>query len=318
LGGGADFGAGFWELLALGARRRRHVALIERAMGPVWEANHVWLIFAGVLLFGGFPRAYADVITSVYVPLTLFLFGVVLRGAMFTFRHYDVAHRERRPWYGALFASSSLVSPFFLGVAAGVLMTPIESPKDSQAFTVFTCTAGLFVVALCALLSAVYLSWEARDEQLADDFRRRAMAALGALVILGAMALALSRRAAPHAFACATSRSPAVSCLVAACVSGGCLAATLWRRRYVAARRWVIAMAASIVVGFPLQRFPYVLEPRWSVDASAADPKTLHFLLVTSALGMVLLVPSLVLLFSVFKARAASNEAAGADVSDDD
>src|SRR5512142_3217950 len=171
--GGADYGGGIWDLLAAGPRRREQRALIERAIGPVWEANHVWLILAVVLLFTGFPAAFASISIALFLPLTLLLVGVVLRGAAFTFRAYDRPEDRVQARWGLAFSVSSVVAPVLLGVAVGA----VAAAGDPLGWaTPFTLTIGLFAAALFAFLAATYLAVEA-EGPLRDDFRRRALAA---------------------------------------------------------------------------------------------------------------------------------------------
>ncbi len=119
--GGADFGGGVWDLFASGPRKVEQRALIEKAIGPIWEANHVWLILAVVLLFSAFPTAFAAISIALHVPLTLFLIGVVFRGSAFTFRAYDDRHDHRQKRWGLLFSLASVASPLLLGVLAGTV-----------------------------------------------------------------------------------------------------------------------------------------------------------------------------------------------------
>src|SRR4051794_11464423 len=117
--GGADFGAGFWDLVAGGAQRgARPREVIDKSIGPVWEANHVWLIFCFVVLWTGFPEAYASIWLTLFVPLTIAAFGIVLRGSSFAFRKAVFRDRDRRN-FGAAFAISSVLVPYCLGTVAG-------------------------------------------------------------------------------------------------------------------------------------------------------------------------------------------------------
>ena len=156
--GGADFGGGVWDLLATGPRRNAQRDTISDAIGPVWEANHVWLIFVIVALFTCFPLAYADIATNLNAPLTIALLGIVLRGAAFVFRNYaSDSPRLARSWT-LVFGASSLLAPFFLGDAAGALAT------GRYAWTSpFALAVGLFAVALCAQVAAVFLLRETDD-----------------------------------------------------------------------------------------------------------------------------------------------------------
>lgn len=187
LGGGADFGGGVWDLFARGPRARQQRDTIADAIGPIWEANHVWLILVVVLLFFAFPMAFAAIATALHVPLTLMLIGIVLRGSAFTFRTYDDrSDRAQRRW-GRTFAMASVVTPVMLGVcvgaiASGEIRVEPESGRVATDFISawlrpFPFAIGFFTLALFAFLAAVYLTLETRDPELRDDFRRRALAA---------------------------------------------------------------------------------------------------------------------------------------------
>jgi cytochrome bd ubiquinol oxidase subunit II len=215
--GGADFGAGIWDLLAggraAGAPRR---ALIQHAIGPVWEANHVWLIFVLVLMWTAFPAAFAAVSSTLYVPLTAIALGVIARGAAFAFRK-----AIDRPWaqrlFGAAFAFSSVVTPWFLGAAAGAVAAGrvppglARGPAIGSWLNPVSAVTGTFAVAACAFLAASYLAADARragDPALTAWFRRRARASglvVGACSAAGLLVL--------HADAPATTAgSPGTRC----------------------------------------------------------------------------------------------------------
>src|SRR5687767_10332630 len=171
--GGADFGGGVWDLLAGGPRRREQRALIADAIGPIWEANHVWLILVVVLLFTCFPAAFARLMTVLHIPLTLMLIGIVLRGSAFTFRTYD-SHRDdvQRRW-GRVFAVASAITPVLLGICIGAIAQGRVSNASTGAhpvnvfflswYTPFAFSVGLLTLALFAYLAAVYLTVEARE-----------------------------------------------------------------------------------------------------------------------------------------------------------
>ena len=142
--GGADFGGGVWDMLATGPRRRLQRAAITNAIGPVWEANHVWLIFAIVLLFTCFPRAFADIATGLYAPLSFALIGIVLRGAAFVFRNHVEIPAVRQTWT-VVFGAASVIGPFFLGDAAGAIATGRYDWTSPFALSI-----GVFAVVLCA------------------------------------------------------------------------------------------------------------------------------------------------------------------------
>src|SRR5687768_16686196 len=212
---GADFGGGVWDFFASGPRRAQQRTLIADAIGPVWEANHVWLILVVVLLFTCFPAAFAALSITLHIPLVIMLVGIVMRGAAFTFRTYDSQRDAVQNRWSLVFAVASLVTPVVLGVcvgaiAAGRIPTDAGMSFASETFrdayiapwlTAFGLAIGVTTLALFAQLAAVYLTVETQDPALQDDFRRRALiaqgcalaAALAALLIAPAQAPTLSR-----------------------------------------------------------------------------------------------------------------------------
>jgi cytochrome bd ubiquinol oxidase subunit II len=305
---GADFGGGIWDLLAAGPRREPQRRLIEHAIGPIWEANHVWLILAVVVLFSGFPAAFAAVSTTLFAPLVLLLIGIVLRGAAFTFRTYDDrGDRIQRRW-GAVFSGASVLAPLLLGVAVGALASGRLRvgaggvPRSTQlaAFSPFPVAVGLFACALFAFLAATYLTVEAEGE-LREDFRRRAIAAGVAVFATAALSLALSASAAPRVFAGLTSRGWSVALqLATAAAALGAFAALLARRPRLA-RLCAAAQVTLIVLGWGAAQYPYVVVPDVTLAAASGPRSTQVALLVALAVGALTLFPSLYLLFRIFK-----------------
>jgi len=171
--GGADFGAGFWDLTAGGAKRgERPREIIDHSIGPVWEANHVWLIFIFVVLWTCFPEAYASITLTMFVPLTIAALGIVLRGASFAFRKAVFRTRLQRH-FGAIFAVSSVLVPYCFGTIAGGIASG-RVPAGGQAgdpvhswVNPTSIVAGLLAVSVAAYAAAVFLTWDAR--RLADD-----------------------------------------------------------------------------------------------------------------------------------------------------
>jgi cytochrome bd ubiquinol oxidase subunit II len=121
--GGADFGGGIWNMLSAGPRAQKQREAIAEAIGPIWEANHVWLILVIVILFTGFPLAFAMMMTALNIPMTVVLIGIVLRGSAFVFRKYESRPRVARRLWNTLFGLSSLITPFFQGITLGALTT---------------------------------------------------------------------------------------------------------------------------------------------------------------------------------------------------
>lgn len=315
--GGADFGGGVWDLLASGPRKKEQRALIERAIGPIWEANHVWLILVVVLLFAGFPRAFAALTTALHVPMTLFLLGVVFRGSAFTFRAYDSrGDREQKRW-GIVFSLASLVAPILLGMIVGTIASGrlrIEGGIVVSGFfkpwlSAFPFAVGLYALALFAFLAAVYLANEAEDAALADDFRKRAIAAGVAVGALAAVSFALSLRSAPVIAKGLTDHPitwPLHAITAAAALGTFYL---LVRRRFGLARVTAAVQATMIVLGWTASQYPYLIVPDLSIAAAAGSARTRELVLVALGAGSVLLFPSLYALFRVFRRAPPKPEA---------
>jgi len=303
--GGADYGGGIWDLLASGPRRREQRALVERAIGPIWEANHVWLILVVVVLFTGFPAAFAAISIELFVPLVLLLVGIVLRGAAFTFRTYERPDDRVQARWGLVFSASSVLAPLALGVAVGALASGRlrVAARGSAPFAwvaPFPLVVGLFAAALFAYLAAVYLAVEA-EGALRDDFRRRAIAAGAAVFACAAAAAALSAREAPLVFEGLTGRRWSVPLHLATAAAAVTAFVMLARRRVRAARAAAGVQVALIVVGWGASQYPYLVVPDVTVASASAPRATQVALLWALACGGALLFPALYVLFRVFK-----------------
>ncbi|HYG21861.1 MAG TPA: cytochrome d ubiquinol oxidase subunit II [Verrucomicrobiae bacterium] len=313
LGGGADFGGGVWDLLARGPRTREQRDLIASAIGPIWEANHVWLILVIVLLFVAFPAAFSAISIALHIPLTVMLIGIVLRGSAFVFRSYDTQRDDVQRRWSRLFAAGSIVSPLMLGVCVGAVASGqirvdvetgvVQTNFFSQWMAPFPFAIGFFVLALFAFLAAVYLAWEAKDPMLKDDFRQRALwsgiavavTAFGSLLLAGDGAPMLRSGLAQSWWALPFQ-------LLTGAVAVMTLAA-LWLRKFHAARVLAISQVALIIWGWGFSQFPFLVAPNLTFTNSAAPDNILRSLLIALAAGAVLLLPSLWYLFRVFKRR---------------
>ena len=296
--GGADFGGGVWDLLADGPRKTRQRELIANAIGPVWEANHVWLILAMVLLFTCFPRAFARIAIALHVPLTLMLIGIVLRGSAFVFQVYGGGGRR-------LFAVASLLTPVLLGicvgaVASGAIGSVAGNPGETfyalyvaPWLTSFSLAVGLLALTCFAFLAAVYLTLETRDAELQADFRLRAIGSGVWVLLMAGLALAV----APHRHV--------VDHRMAVLVGAAALIAfwALWQRRYAVARIAAAAEVTLILWGWGVAQYPYMLPPDLTIAGGTAPRLTLELTLGALALGAVVLLPSLFYLFKVFKSQ---------------
>ena len=207
--GGADFGGGIWDLLAAGPRAPRQRQAIAAAIGPIWEANHVWLILVVVLLFTGFPGAFAAMMTALNLPITVMVFGIVLRGSAFIFRQYDSKSEPGRYRWGKVFGFACFITPFFQGVSIGALATRqirvVQGHVVTGFFagwlTAFALACGVFALGLFAFLAASYLTLDTKHQpDLQNDFRLRALWSGLALGPIAFVVFLLSRHGAPDMF----------------------------------------------------------------------------------------------------------------------
>jgi cytochrome d ubiquinol oxidase subunit II len=308
--GGADFGGGVWDLLASGPRRNRQREVIAHAIGPIWEANHVWLILAIVLTFSCFPAVYARLGTVLHIPLTLMLVGIVLRGSAFTFRTYDSQHDAAQRRWGRIFASASVITPVLLGVSIGAVASGGVGRETSGGFvqrfvepwlTPFAWSVGLLALTLFAFLAAVFLTLETRDRELSDDFRRRALAAGVAVFVASALVLLLAHGAAPLVRSGLMDSPWSVPLHVATGLAAISVFAALWFRRYRLARLAAGLQVSLIFWGWPMAQYPFLLPPEYTIAGTAAPASTLRLTLIVLGGGSLVLLPSLWYLFQIFK-----------------
>jgi cytochrome d ubiquinol oxidase subunit II len=307
--GGADYGGGVWDMLARGPRAGAQRELIAEAIGPIWEANHVWLILVIVILFTGFPAAFAAISTALHIPLTLMLIGIVLRGSAFTFRAYDwKADRAQRRW-SRVFSIASLITPVLLGVTLGAIASgriEVRNGLVTSGFirpwlAPFPFAVGLLALALFAFLAAVYLTMETRGAELREDFRRRALASAAAVGVMAIAVFLLSGEGAPRirrGLAESWWTWPLQIATGAAAV--GAIFA-LWARRFGLARFCAAAQVTLILWGWGAAQFPFLVEPDLTIYNAAAHQRTLRLLLWALAAGAVLLFPSFYYLIRIFK-----------------
>src|SRR5713101_3892097 len=275
---GADFGGGVWDIFASGPRKRAQRQAVARAMGPVWEANHVWLIFMITGLFTTFPVAFSSLGLALYVPMTVALVGIVLRGAAFAFRaHGREAVGPLSPW-GIVFGGSSIVAPFFLGTAAAAVASGdiriaggnVVSGFGAGWSTPFAIVVGLLAVSLCAYLAAAYLMVETEDEpELQSDFRRRAMVASAVSGMLALLGLWLAYAQAPRVWSDLTGNG--LPLLILALINGPIALWGVWRLRPRVARFAVAAQVALVLWAWALGQWPYLVPPDLTI-AGAAEP----------------------------------------------
>ncbi|GAA3585518.1 cytochrome d ubiquinol oxidase subunit II [Nonomuraea rosea] len=306
--GGADFGGGIWDLLAGGATSGwRQRELVEHSIGPVWEANHVWLIFVIVVTWTGVPSVFAAIASTLYIPLTLAALGIIGRGAAFAFRKVSGKLWQRR-LFGGTFAFSSVVTPFFLGTVAGALASGRVPPGIATGDLVrswvnpTSVTAGVLAVGVAAYLAAVYLTRDAErtgKPDLAEAFRRRALWCGAVVGVLSAAGLLVLRADAPGLFAELTS-GRALPLLALSIVAGLASLVLLWRRAYLAVRLTAALAVTGLLWGWGVGQYPSLLPGVPLADAAATDT-VLAATLGSLAVGAVLLLPSLWWLYATFQ-----------------
>src|ERR1700721_2014119 len=270
---GADYGAGFWDLMCSGPRREKQRELIAQAIEPVWETNHVWLILVVVLMFFGFAPAFSSISVALGVPVFLILLGIVLRGSSYVFRTYFAGSIRTQLYWGKVFSISSSMTPLFLGIVIGAISSDSVVVKDGISengflrtwFHPFPLIVGILSLSLFAYLSACYLTVETDDAALQDDFRNRALfsgfvsmlVAFATYVLAGNFALEIRN---------GLSRAPYVSLVEA----GAALAAlgafpALWSRSYPRARIAAAAQGGLIVIGWGPAQYPYLVRPDFTI-----------------------------------------------------
>ncbi len=303
--GGADFGAGIWDLLAGDADTgHRPRAQIERSIGPVWEANHVWLIFILVYLWTAFPEPFVSIATTMWIPLSLAAVGIILRGAGFAFRKWAENTQSRR-FYGAGFAGASVLTPFFLGAVVGGVASgrvPLGNTAGDVTGSWINPTSmlgGVLAVVACAYLAAVLLTRDAEAEghaDLAGYFRRRALiAGVAAGAIAGAGVWVL-RVDSPALFdGLLTPRGLILMALSA--VGGVSSLSLMWRRRYSMARPVAALAIVAVLWGWGAAQYPWILEQEATIADHVAPDAVLWALIVAFLLAGALAVPALIWLF---------------------
>jgi cytochrome d ubiquinol oxidase subunit II len=306
--GGADFGAGVWDLLA-GKRGDRVRAQIDRSIGPVWEANHVWLIFVLVVLWTAFPTTFSAIMTTLYIPLALAALGIVLRGSGFAFRH--AIPGEARPWANRLFGAASVLTPFFMGTVVGAVASgevPAGGNGDpTGSWTGFLplITGALFVV-MAAYTASVFLvrdSGAAGDEDLRAYFARRALitavvAGVGAAI--GVVALHADARFIYDGL----TSWPGIALVILSVACGLAALGLLVSGRSFGLRVAAVGAAVALIWGYFAAAFPYMLPTSLTISAAAGASATLTEVIVVFGVAAVTCVPALGLLFVLSQRRA--------------
>ncbi|HUF98606.1 MAG TPA: cytochrome d ubiquinol oxidase subunit II [Ilumatobacter sp.] len=297
--GGADFGSGVWDLTAGNARRGAPLRrLVDHAIGPVWEANHVWLIFVIVFLWSGFPGPYSALMRTMAIPFWLAGLGIVIRGAGFAYRKYAPSLRWAK-LAGIAFAGSSLITPFFLGTVAGGVASG-RVPADGRGghfapwINATSLLGGVLATVTCTLLAGVFLLAEASrldDRELIEDLRRKTLigaAAVGVVVLAGIPVLLVD---APTLVDGLLGRG--LPLVVASAVAGTATIWLVWTRRLRWARVTAAIACGSVVAGWGFGQYPWVLVDSVTIEDGAGARSTMIALLIAAGVAAVLVVPPL-------------------------
>lgn len=313
LTGGADFGGGLWDLLARGEREGQQRRAIALAIGPIWEANHVWLILALVLTFVCFPRSFAAISTALHIPLVILLVGIVLRGTAFVFRAYDSRRDEVQARWSLIFAVGSVVSPVMLGIVVGAIASGQVALRDGMVpggyvapwLQPFPLAVGALTLAIFAYLAAVYLcvaTWE--QPELQEDFRLRGLGAAAAVFVLAWVAFFLSRTGAPLVWQGLWHAPGSIPLQLTVAAVGLGTIASLYVRRYAIARSLAALQVVLVVGGWGLAQYPYTVPPDLTV-ADAAPHEVLWATLAVLAVGALPLLAAYGWLMRIFRASDA-------------
>jgi cytochrome bd ubiquinol oxidase subunit II len=304
--GGADFGAGIWTLVSGESERgRRARALVDWAIGPVWEANHVWLIFVLVVLWTAFPVAFQSVMSTLFIPLSIAALGIVLRGSGFAF-HKQARRGRYRRFAELLFDVSSLLTPFFMGTVVGAIASgqvPVGNaagdPVSSWTGGAPLITGALFV-ATGAYLSAVFLVHDARRAGDADLERYFAARALAAAAVAGAIAVAgLVIYHADARYIYDGLVGDALPLVIVSALCGATVLAMLWRGLRRGTRPLAVAAVVTVIWGWGVAQHPYLLPKSLTISQGAAGQSTLEAVLIVFAAAVVVVLPALGFLYTL-------------------
>lgn len=319
ISGGADFGAGVFELLSPTAQRRKYRALVSHALGPVWEANHVWLIFAIVVLFTAFPRAYALLSTAFHIPLTIMLVGITLRGCAFVFRNYDAYKDDSQELYSAAFGISSVLTPLSQGMIAGGLLlgristTPTSFYEGFIApwFNLFSLSVGVFLVVLATLLASVFLISEEGAEEVRGDIVRTARFVACGAVPAGLMVFFSAHlEGLPLAREFATN-PVSISAMATATLLLWVLLLTTRSKQAIVPRACAAGIVTCILTGWWAVQYPYLAVVPisdaaypFTIHTASAPESALRPLVMAYGIGAMLVIPALLFLFRTFKRQS--------------
>jgi cytochrome d ubiquinol oxidase subunit II len=311
--GGADFGAGIIEMFTSKKNVTRTRKTLYHAIGPIWEANHMWLIIAIVILFVGFPSVYSLLSTHLHIPLVIMLMGITARGTAFVFRHYDAIHDRMQAVYNRVFVISSVVTPLFLGILAGSTVAGRIDPNARDFahayiypwFNLFSVSTGLFTVALCGFLAAVYLIGEADSEHDRRRFVTKAKISNLMAIGFGLMVFASATIEDVPLFNWIFRNPVGLTAVMLASASLVVLWQWINRKRPAVLRVLVAFQVTMILLAITYAHFPNIVllanGQTLSLIDSAAPEKTMQALGWALILGSLFILPALYYLFYSFQ-----------------
>ncbi|WP_018630913.1 cytochrome d ubiquinol oxidase subunit II [Niabella aurantiaca] len=316
--GGADFGAGILEFLSTRKSKDQTRQVMYRAIGPIWEANHMWLIIAIVILFVGFPVIYSTVSISLHIPLVIMLLGIVARGTAFSFRNYDAVQDRMQVVYSKTFMYSSVITPLFLGIIAGSAVSGRIDPQathftDAYIFSwlgLFPVTVGIFTVTICGFLAAIFIIGETKTAAERQRFIRKARhMSLAAIVAAGLVLIAAYRDDVPLA-GWLFGNPVSITCVMLAALSLFWMWASLFRQ----STRWLRIIAGAqitlLLVAITYEHYPVLINLKntegLSLLVHKGSDKTIHALAVALLAGSVFILPALFYLLYSFNKQEAT------------
>lgn len=308
--GGADFGAGIWEFTTCLEDDADDKKLIADAIGPVWEANHVWLIFVLIILFNGFPLAFAAICRALWLPLLLALMGIVFRGAGFIIRAYAVGADWLREVAGTFFAFASTSTPFFMGMSIGAISGELPITADGKYvgnqltdwLTPMSLYSGILAVGMCSYLAAVYLTREAslqNNPTLLRTWRSRALAAGIWIGILAWLGLIMCKLETPALWTGLISRGWPL--IVISMLAGGGSLMALRHHQFRIANLLAATAVATVLLGWGLGTYPKLAPPHITIESSKAPDVVLWAMAICILGGSTILFPALWWLMRLFK-----------------
>lgn len=312
--GGADFGAGIIELITSEKNKAYTRNTMYAAIGPIWEANHMWLIIAIVVLFVGFPDIYTTVSTHLHIPLVIMLFGIIARGTAFTFRNYDAVKDNMQKVYNRIFVYSSFITPFFLGVIAGSAVSGRIDPDASDFMSAyvspwlnwFSVTVGFFTVAICGYLAAIFIIGETRDEQSKVRFIRKARQMNLAAVVFGALVFWAAHAEGIPLDKWLFDNPVGIIAIIAAVLSLALLWYLLIRKGKVIIIRVLAGFQVTmILLAITIRHYPNIVILKGgrylSLLEHAGQEKTIYSLAMALLLGSLFILPALFYLLYSFR-----------------